>query len=247
MAGHSKFKNIMHRKGAQDAKRAKVFTRLGKELSVAVKAGVDPDGNPRLRSAIAACRAANMPKDNIEKVLKKAETGDGSEYSEIRYEGFGANGTALIVETLTDNKNRTASEVRSAFTKFNGNLGENGSVTYLFENIGQLIFSSSVADEEGILEVAIEFGAEDIISNEFSHEIITSIDSFNEIRESLSEKYGDPQEAGLVWKPKSIIDISETNASTLLKLLNALDDCEDVQNVFTNFEIPDDIINNLNE
>ena len=131
MAGHSKFKNIMHRKGAQDAKRAKVFTRLGKELSVAVKAGVDPDGNPRLRSAIAACRAANMPKDNIEKVLKKAETSDGNEYSEIRYEGFGANGTALIVETLTDNKNRTASEVRSAFTKFNGNLGENGSLMLL--------------------------------------------------------------------------------------------------------------------
>ena len=156
MAGHSKFKNIMHRKGAQDAKRAKIFTRLGKELSVAVKQGADPDGNARLRAAIAACRAANMPKDNIDKVLKKAETGDLSDYSERRYEGFGPEGVSIIVEALTDNKNRTASEVRTVFNKFNGNLGENGCVSYLFDKIGSIIYPSSSGKIDNFIEFSIE-------------------------------------------------------------------------------------------
>ena len=152
MAGHSKFKNIIHRKGSQDAKRSKIFTRLGKELSVAVKQGADPDGNARLRAAIAACRAANMPKDNIDKVLKKAETGDLSDYSEIRYEGFGPEGVSIIVEALTDNKNRTASEVRTVFNKFNGNLGENGCVAYLFDKIGSIIYPSISGKIDNFIE-----------------------------------------------------------------------------------------------
>ena len=177
MAGHSKFKNIMHRKGAQDAKRAKIFTRLGKELSVAVKQGTDPDGNARLRAAIAACRAANMPKDNIDKVLKKAETGDLSDYSEIRYEGFGPEGVSIIVEALTDNKNRTASEVRTVFNKFNGNLGENGCVSYLFDKIGSIIYPSSSGDIDNFIEFSIENDTKDIIENDnfyFENEKLTS-------------------------------------------------------------------------
>ena len=236
MAGHSKFKNIMHRKGAQDAKRAKIFTRLGKELSVAVKQGVDPDGNPRLRAAISACRAANMPKDNIEKVLKKAEAGDINDFSEIRYEGFGPDGAAIIVEALTDNKNRTASEVRTLFNKFNGNLGENGSVSYLFERIGFILYLSSSGDLDEFIEFAIESDTRDFIDNDQSYEIITSLESFNEIREKFLDKFGDPYEANIIWKPINLIEISENSIQTLLKLINGLDDCEDVQSVFYNFE-----------
>ena len=236
MAGHSKFKNIMHRKGAQDAKRAKIFTRLGKELSVAVKQGVDPDGNPRLRAAISACRAANMPKDNIEKVLKKAEAGDINDFSEIRYEGFGPDGSAIIVEALTDNKNRTASEIRTVFNKFNGNLGENGSVSYLFERIGFILYLSSSGDLDEFIEFAIENDTMDFIDNDQSYEIITSLESFNEIREKFLDKFGDPDEANIIWKPINLIKISENSIQTVLKLINGLDDCEDVQNVFYNFE-----------
>ena len=236
MAGHSKFKNIMHRKGAQDAKRAKIFTRLGKELSVAVKQGVDPDGNPRLRAAISACRAANMPKDNIEKVLKKAAAGDINDFSEIRYEGFGPDGSAIIVEALTDNKNRTASEIRTVFNKFNGNLGENGSVSYLFERIGFILYLTSSGDLDEFIEFAIENDTMDFIDNDQSYEIITSLESFNEIREKFLDKFGDPDEANIIWKPINLIKISENSIQTVLKLINGLDDCEDVQNVFYNFE-----------
>jgi len=236
MAGHSKFKNIMHRKGAQDTKRAKIFTRLGKELSVAVKQGVDPDGNPRLRAAISACRAANMPKDNIEKVLKKAEAGDINDFSEIRYEGFGPDGAAIIVEALTDNKNRTASEVRTLFNKFNGNLGENGSVSYLFERIGFILYLPSSGDLDDFIEFAIENDTRDFIDNDQSYEIITSLESFNEIREKFLEKFGDPYEANIIWKSINLVKISENSIQTVLKLINGLDDCEDVQNVFYNFE-----------
>ena len=247
MAGHSKFKNIMHRKGAQDAKRAKVFTRLGKELSVAVKSGFDPDANSRLRAAISACRAANMPKENIEKVLKKAESGDGGNYFEMRYEGFGPEGVGIIVESLTDNKNRTASDVRSAFNKYSGSLGESGSVSYLFDHVGCINYPFDIDQPEEIMELAIESGAEDVSSDEELHEVITNLENFNEIREIFFEKYGDPEEANIIWKPKLIISISENNSTTLLKLLNALDDTEDVQNVFYNFEISEEIIQSLNE
>ena len=239
MAGHSKFKNIMHRKGAQDAKRAKIFTRLGKELSVAVKQGTDPDGNARLRAAIAACRAANMPKDNIDKVLKKAETGDLSDYSEIRYEGFGPEGVSIIVEALTDNKNRTASEVRTVFNKFNGNLGENGCVSYLFDKIGSIIYPSSSGDFDNFIEFSIENDTKDIIENDDFYEIITKLENFNEITENFTEKFGHPESANIIWKAKDLIKVSENSILTTYKLISGLDDCEDVQNVFYNFELDD--------
>ena len=236
MAGHSKFKNIMHRKGAQDAKRAKIFTRLGKELSVAVKQGADPDGNARLRAAIAACRAANMPKDNIDKVLKKAETGDLSDYSEIRYEGFGPEGVSIIVEALTDNKNRTASEVRTVFNKFNGNLGENGCVSYLFDKIGSIIYPSSSGEIDNFIEFSIENDTKYIIENNEFYEIITKLENFNEITENFTEKFGHPENANIIWKAKDLVKVSENSILTTYKLISGLDDCEDVQNVFYNFE-----------
>ena len=239
MAGHSKFKNIMHRKGAQDAKRAKIFTRLGKELSVAVKQGADPDGNARLRAAIAACRAANMPKDNIDKVLKKAETGDLSDYSEIRYEGFGPEGVSIIVEALTDNKNRTASEVRTVFNKFNGNLGENGCVSYLFDKIGSIVYPSSSGEINNFIEFSIENDTEDIIENNEFYEIITKLENFNEITENFTEKFGHPESANIIWKAKDLVKVSENSILTTYKLISGLDDCEDVQNVFYNFELDD--------
>ena len=239
MAGHSKFKNIMHRKGAQDAKRAKIFTRLGKELSVAVKQGADPDGNARLRAAIAACRAANMPKDNIDKVLKKAETGDLSDYSEFRYEGFGPEGVSIIVEALTDNKNRTASEVRTVFNKFNGNLGENGCVSYLFDKIGSIIYPSSSGEIDNFIEFSIENDTKDIIENADFYEIITKLENFNEITENFTEKFGHPESANIIWKAKDLVKVSENSILTIYKLISGLDDCEDVQNIFYNFELDD--------
>ena len=239
MAGHSKFKNIMHRKGAQDAKRAKIFTRLGKELSVAVKQGADPDGNARLRAAIAACRAANMPKDNIDKVLKKAETGDLSDYSEIRYEGFGPEGVSIIVEALTDNKNRTASEVRTVFNKFNGNLGENGCVAYLFDKIGSIIYPSSSGKIDNFIEFSIENDTKDIIEGNDFYEIITKLENFNEITENFTKKFGNPDSANVIWKAKDLVKVSENSILTTYKLISGLDDCEDVQNVFYNFELDD--------
>ena len=239
MAGHSKFKNIMHRKGAQDAKRAKIFTRLGKELSVAVKQGADPDGNARLRAAIAACRAANMPKDNIDKVLKKAETGDLSDYSEIRYEGFGPEGVSIIVEALTDNKNRTASEVRTVFNKFNGNLGENGCVAYLFDKIGSIIYPSSSGKIDNFIEFSIENDTKDIIEGNDFYEIITKLENFNEITENFTKKFGNPDSANVIWKAKDLVKVSKNSILTTYKLISGLDDCEDVQNVFYNFELDD--------
>ena len=239
MAGHSKFKNIMHRKGAQDAKRAKIFTRLGKELSVAVKQGADPDGNARLRAAIAACRAANMPKDNIDKVLKKAETGDLSDYSEIRYEGFGPEGVSIIVEALTDNKNRTASEVRTVFNKFNGSLGENGCVAYLFDKIGSIIYPSSSGKIDNFIEFSIENDTKDIIEGNDFYEIVTKLENFNEITENFTKKFGNPDSANVIWKAKDLVKVSENSILTTYKLISGLDDCEDVQNVFYNFEFDD--------
>ncbi len=236
MAGHSKFKNIMHRKGAQDAKRAKIFTRLGKELSVAVKFGIDPLGNARLRTAIAACRAANMPKDNIQKVLKKAETGGGVDYTDIRYEGFGPKGTAFIVEALTDNKNRTASEVRSTFSKFGGNLGEIGSVSFLFKKSGYICFPMEICDQDTFFEIVLELGAEDVVSENDVHEVYTNPENFSSINENLINKFGVSKESNLIWKPNEIIYFKEEDAETIIKLFEALDDLEDVQRVFSNFD-----------
>ena len=245
MAGHSKFKNIQHRKGAQDKKRAKIFGRLIKELTVAARAGTDPDSNPRLRTALAAARGANMPKDNIERVLKRAEGGEGETYDEIRYEGYGPGGTALIVETMTDNKNRTASEVRAAFNKFGGSLGETGSVSFMFDRVGQMIYPADAADADAMFEAALEAGADNVESDENGHEITCATADFNTVSEALDAAFGTPEEAGLVWKPQNTIEVNEQQASTLIKLLDTLDDNDDVQNVASNFDIADDVLANL--
>ena len=245
MAGHSKFKNIMHRKGAQDKKRAKVFTRLIKELAVAARGGTDPDANPRLRTALAAARGANMPKDNIDRVLKKAEGGDGDSYDEMRYEGYGPGGVALIVEALTDNRNRTASEVRATFNKFGGNLGETGSVNFMFDRVGQILYPASAGDADTVFEAALEAGADNVESDENGHEITTAPDDFNAVREALEGDCGTPEEAGLAWKPQNTTPVNEDQAQTLLKLLDALDDLDDVQSVASNFDIPDEIMAQL--
>ncbi|MEC8846635.1 MAG: YebC/PmpR family DNA-binding transcriptional regulator [Pseudomonadota bacterium] len=246
MAGHSQFKNIMHRKGAQDKKRAKVFTRLIRELQVAVKSGTDPDSNPRLRAAMLAARAANMPKDNIDRVLKKAEGGgDDANFDEIRYEGYGPGGVALIVDTVTDNRNRTASEVRSAFTKYGGNLGESNSVAFMFDRVGQLIYPVAAASADDMFEAALEAGADDVESAEESHEITCAPEDFNAVREALDTRFGAPEEAGLTWKPQNTIALDEDKAATLLKLLDVLDDSDDVQSVSANFEISDEVMAKL--
>ena len=243
MAGHSKFKNIMHRKGAQDARRAKKFARLTKELQVAVRGGTDPSSNPRLRSALSACRAVNMPKDNIERVIKKAEDGENSNLEEIRYEGYAAGGVALIVDALTDNRNRTAAEVRSSFTKYGGNLGETGSVSFMFNNVGQIMYEKNIKSDDEIFDIAIEVGANDVKSDETSHEIITSVNDFNNVREKLESLLGISDQSELIWYPENNVQIDdEKKATSILKLLDTLDNCEDVQAVYGNFEIDEDIL-----
>lgn len=247
MAGHSKFKNIMHRKGAQDARRAKKFARLTKELQVAVRSGTDPSSNPRLRSALSACRAVNMPKDNIERVIKKAESGENVNLEEIRYEGYAPGGIALIVDAVTDNRNRTASEVRSSFTKYGGNLGETGSVSFMFNNVGHILYQKDIKNDDEILEIAIEVGADDVISDEISHEIITSLNEFNNVRDKLENLLGSPEQAEIIWQPENYIKVDdEKRATSILKLLDTLDNCEDVQGVYGNFDISEEIINKVN-
>ena len=246
MAGHSKFKNIMHRKGAQDARRAKKFARLTKELQVAVRGGTDPSSNPRLRSALSACRAVNMPKDNIERVIKKAEDGENSNLEEIRYEGYAPGGVALIVDALTDNRNRTAAEVRSSFTKYGGNLGETGSVSFMFNNVGQIVYKKNIMSEDEIFDIAIEVGANDVKADENNYEIITSVNEFNNVREKLESILGVPDQAELIWYPENNVQIDdERKATSILKLLDTLDNCEDVQGVYGNFEINDGIIKKI--
>ena len=246
MAGHSKFKNIMHRKGAQDARRAKKFARLTKELQVAVRNGTDPSSNPRLRSALSACRAVNMPKDNIERVIKKAEAGESANLEEIRYEGYAPGGIALIIEAVTDNRNRTASEVRSSFTKYGGNLGETGSVSFMFNNVGQILYPVNIKNNDEILEIAIEVGADDVISDGINHEIITSLGEFNNVRDELEKLLGSPEQAEMVWQPENYIQVDdEKRATSILKLLDTLDNCEDVQGVFGNFDISEEIIKKI--
>ena len=246
MAGHSKFKNIMHRKGAQDARRAKKFARLTKELQVAVRGGIDPASNPRLRSALSACRAVNMPKDNIERVIKKAESGENSNLEEIRYEGYAPGGVALIVDAVTDNRNRTAAEVRSSFTKFGGNLGETGSVSFMFNNVGQIVYQKNIKNDDEIFEIAIDVGADDVSSDERNHEIITSVNDFNNVRDKLEDLLGPPEQAEIIWQPENFVQVDdEKRAISILKLLDTLDNCEDVQGVFGNFDINEDIIKKI--
>jgi YebC/PmpR family DNA-binding regulatory protein len=247
MAGHSKFKNIMHRKGAQDAKRAKVFAKHIRELTVAAKAGLpDPTMNPRLRTAIAAAKAVNMPKDNMERAIKKGTGGgDDTNFDEVRYEGYGPGGVAIIVETLTDNRNRTAAEVRSAFTKYGGNLGETGSVGFMFDQLGFIEYPIAAASADDMFEAALEAGASDVESSDDGHEIYCAVEDLGSVRDALEEKFGAPEDARLDWKPQTTTELDEDKASTLLKLLDALEDNDDVQRVASNFEVSDEVMERL--
>lgn len=246
MAGHSKFKNIQHRKGAQDKKRAKIFSRLAKEITVAAKMGMpDPDSNPRLRTAILAARAQNMPKDNIERAIKKSADADGENYDEVRYEGFGPSGIGVIVETLTDNRNRTASDVRSTFSKSGGNMGETGSVSFMFDRVGSIEYGPDAADAETVFEAAIEAGAEDVVSGEDGHEIICSMEDLHGVVDVLAGVLGEPQAASILWKPQNDVPVDAEAAERVLKFMDALDDLDDVQNVYANFDIADEVMEKL--
>jgi len=240
MAGHSQFKNIMHRKGRQDAQKSKVFGKLAREITVAAKLGTpDPDMNPRLRAAIIAARQENMPKDNIERAIKKAIGGEGESYEEIRYEGYGPGGVAVIVEALTDNRNRAASDIRSVFTKSGGNLGETGSVSFMFDRTGIIEYDRAVASDDAVLDAAIEAGADDVISGEGGHEIFASTEGFHNVAKALEAKFGEPRKAALIWKPQNTLAVDDATGEKLLKLMDLLNEHDDVQNVYANFEISD--------
>ncbi len=246
MAGHSQFKNIMYRKGAQDAKRAKVFAKLGREVMVAAREGADPDMNARLRSAVAAARAQNMPKDNIERAIKKGSgAGDGEIFEEIRYEGYGPGGAALIIDTLTDNRNRTASDVRSALTKFGGSMGESNSVAFMFDRVGAIVYPAEAADEDTMFEAALEAGAGNVETGSDSHEITCAPEDLSTVGEALEAKFGQPQSAALMWQPQNTVDIGAKAAATLFKLLDLLEDNDDVQNVSSNFNVSDEVLADL--
>lgn len=240
MAGHSKFKNIQYRKGAQDAKRSKQFSKLSKEITVAAKMGdPDPEHNPRLRLAVQNARALSMPRDNIERAIKKSQAGDMANYDELRYEGFGPGGIGVIVETLTDNKNRTASEVRSAFTKLGGNLGETGSVAFSFNQVGSFTYPADKGTEEEMMDLAIDSGAEECDSDEEAHQFTCSPSDFAAVKVALEAKLGEPTEAKIVWKPTNLIEVEGQPAKTLMKLIDLLEDNDDVQSVYANFEMSD--------
>ncbi|MGE5505605.1 MAG: YebC/PmpR family DNA-binding transcriptional regulator [Actinomycetota bacterium] len=248
MAGHSQFKNIMHRKGAQDAKRAKVFTKLIRELTVSARSGLpDPAANPRLRAAIMAARGANMPKDTIDRAIKRGSGGeDGANYEEVRYEGYGPGSVAIIVEALTDNRNRTASEIRSAFSKNGGAMGETNSVSFMFDRVGAIRYPAAAATAEQMFEAALEAGAENVDSSEDGHEVTCSPDDLGAVREALEARFGTPEYARLDWKPQTTVPVaSEDAAKTLMKLLEILEDNDDVQRVQANFEIPDEVMERL--
>jgi YebC/PmpR family DNA-binding regulatory protein len=243
MAGHSQFKNIMHRKGRQDAMKSKVFGKLAREITVAAKLGTpDPAMNPRLRAAVIAARQENMPKDNIERAIKKAIGGEGDNYDEIRYEGYGPGGVAIIVEALTDNRNRAASDIRSYFTKSGGNLGETGSVAFMFDRTGVIEYDKGVASDDAMLDAAIEAGADDVISGDSSHEIYASQESLREVAKVLEAKFGEPRKAALTWKPQNTVSVDDETGEKLLKLMDLLNEHDDVQNVYANFEISDALV-----
>ncbi len=246
MAGHSQFKNIMHRKGRQDAQRSKLFSKLAREITVAAKLGTpDPAMNPRLRAAIIAARGENMPKDNIERAIKKAAGNEGENYDEIRYEGYGPGGVAVIVEALTDNRNRAASDIRSFFTKSGGNLGESGSVAFMFDRVGAVEYDAAAATEEAMLEAAIEAGADDVVSSDAGHEIFTAQDSLHEVAKALEGRFGEPRKAALTWRPQNTIAVDDDTGEKLLKLIDNLNEHDDVQNVYANFELSDALVAKL--
>ena len=243
MAGHSQFKNIMHRKGRQDAMRSKLFGKLAREITVAAKMGLpDPNMNPRLRAAILAARAENMPKDNIERAIKKALGNEGENYDEIRYEGYGPGGVAVIVEALTDNRNRAASDIRSYFTKSGGNLAETGAVSFMFDRVGTIEFAADKASADDMLEAAIEAGAEDVVSSEAGHEITTASDALAEVAKALEAKFGEPKKTALTWKPQNNVAVDDETGEKLLRLMDNLDENDDVQNVYSNFELSEALV-----
>ena len=246
MAGHSKFKNIMHRKGAQDKKRSAQFSKLSREITVAAKMGMpDPDMNPRLRAAVNAAKAQSMPKDNIQRAIDKASRGDGENYEEVRYEGYGPGGVALIVEALTDNRNRTATNVRTAFSKNGGNLGASGSVSHGFERLGLIEYPTSAGDADKVLEAAIEAGADDVESDEEGHRIWTSVDSLHEVAKALEPMLGEAEGTKLAWKPTTEVEVRGDQAQQLARLMESLDEDDDVQTVWGNEKIPDEELEKL--
>ncbi|WP_428926063.1 YebC/PmpR family DNA-binding transcriptional regulator [Marinibacterium sp. SX1] len=246
MAGHSKWANIQHRKGRQDAARSKLFSKLSKEITVAAKMGdPDPDKNPRLRLAVKEAKGQSMPKDNIDRAIKKATGGDGEEYEEIRYEGYGPNGVAIIVEAMTDNRNRTASNVRSTFSKNGGNLGETGSVGFMFERKGEVTYSAEAGDADAVFEAAIEAGAEDVESSDEGHVIWCADTDLNEVATALEAGLGESESTKLVWKPTTTTEMDLDNMQKLMKLVDALEDDDDVQRVTTNFEASDEVMEQL--
>ena len=246
MAGHSKFKNIMHRKGAQDKKRSAVFSKLSREITVAAKMGLpDPDMNARLRAAVLAAKAQSMPKDNIQRSIDKASSGDAESYEEIRYEGFGPGGVSLIVEALTDNRNRTATNVRTAFAKNGGNLGASGSVSHGFERLGLIEYGAGAGDGDKVLEAAIEAGADDVHSDDDGHRIWTGMDGMHEVAKALEAALGEPQAVKLAWKPGTEVEVGTEDAATLIKLIDTLEEDDDVQTVWGNYEISDKVAESL--
>jgi YebC/PmpR family DNA-binding regulatory protein len=246
MAGHSQFKNIMHRKGRQDAAKSKLFGKLAREITVSAKLGLpDPEMNPRLRAAILAARAENMPKDNIERAIKKASGGDAESYEQIRYEGYGPGGVAVIVEVLTDNRNRTAGEVRSTFTKSGGNLAETGAVSFLFDHVGVIEYDGGAATPEAMFEAALEAGADDVLSSDSGHEIYAAQDRFGSLAKALEAKFGEPRKAALVWRPQNTVAVDDEQGEKLLRLIENLNEHDDVQNVYANFEVSDALVSRL--
>ena len=246
MAGHSQFKNIMHRKGRQDAMRSKLFGKLAREITVAAKLGLpDPAMNPRLRAAVLAARAQSMPKDNIDRAIKKALGNDAESYDEIRYEGYGPGGIAVIVETLTDNRNRTAGEVRSAFTKSGGALAETGAVSFMFDRLGVVEYDAKVASPDAMLEAAIDAGADDVVSNANGHEVYASAETLREVARALEAKFGEPRKAALTWKPQNTISVDDEQGEKVLRLIETLEDHDDVQNVYANFEVSDALVTKM--
>jgi len=243
MAGHSQFKNIMHKKGKQDAIRSKLFSKLAREITVAAKMGMpDPNMNPRLRLAVIAARAENMPKDNIQRAINKASGADAENYEEVRYEGYAPGGVAVIVEALTDNRNRTAGEVRSYFTKAGGSLAETGAVSFMFDHVGLIVYEKKAASDDAMLEAAIDAGADDVQSGEEEHEIVTSIEVLRDAQKALEAKFGEPRKASIVWRPQNTILVDDEAGEKILKLIGALEDNDDVQNVTANFEVSDALV-----
>ncbi|MBB4952573.1 YebC/PmpR family DNA-binding regulatory protein [Agrobacterium vitis] len=246
MAGHSQFKNIMHRKGKQDAVRSKMFSKLAREITVAAKTGLpDVNMNARLRLAVQNAKAQSMPKDNIERAIKKASAADGENYEEIRYEGYGPGGVAVIVEALTDNRNRTASSVRSTFSKAGGALGETGSVSFSFDKVGEITYKLTVGDADKVMEAAIEAGAEDVTTDEDGHTIICGFEDINEVSKALEGVLGEADSVKAVWRPQNTVPVDEEKAQSLMKLIDTLEDDDDVQNVYSNFEVSDEVMAKL--